>query len=203
MCACRSLFKWLLLLTLAGLLNACVGGSIAQQLATSMALQAADRITANAYAAQQRTLSSQPAAVMQDIPPDDHWATFIRAGFEPITPTAQPLPETARQQQGAPQAQAIPLVRIELWNLIVGEEKIHYLERAQLGGASNLPDRSEWHTWQLATGAMLSQPDKPLHFLIPPGFSKLASGEITVVEMADSGRLSILRYANNRRADSR
>jgi hypothetical protein len=179
-------------------LSGCLGGSVAQQLASSFAMHAADKIAAGAI--DQYELNQEVArrnVVLQNRAPDEYWAAFITSGFSPVTPTVQPLPQnTVPQQDGSPASEVTPLVRVEVWNMLIGDEKIAVLEKARLLGA-NLPPERDWPNWQIAAGALASEPDKPVLFLIPPKFGRIASGELAIVEMAGPGELNYARYALN------
>ena len=88
------------------------------------------------------------------------------------------------------------LVRVELFNLLIGEEKNAIYEKARLLGATSLPQKREWQRWSVGTG--LSQSDKKvITFLIPPEFGKLPSGSIAMVELASPGELNVARYKGN------
>jgi hypothetical protein len=93
--------------------------------------------------------------------------------------------------------EATPLVRVEIWNLLIGEEKLAFLEKARLRGDPNLPPKNEWPRWQVAAGALTGGDNKPVVFLIPPGFGRVSSGELTLVEMSAPGELHYARYALN------
>jgi len=101
----------------------------------------------------------------------------------------------------SPEAEAEPvqilqtnsLVRVQLFNLLIGDEKTAVFEKARLVGALNLPNRREWSRWNVATG-MTENDKKMITFLIPPEFGKLPSGALTVVELASPGDLNIARY---------
>ena len=91
---------------------------------------------------------------------------------------------------------AAPLVRVELFNLLIGEEKNRVLEGARALGATALPDKSKWAQWQVATGVIEGN-KKMITFLIPPEFGKMPSGAKAMVEIATLGELNVLRYAYN------
>lgn len=185
------------------LLCGCLGGSVAQQLASSLAMHAADRITASAIENyENKTEAERRNGVLQDTSPDPYWAAFVTSGFNQVIPITEAPPQSALQPASQPQIKqekfkATPLVRVEIWNQLVGEEKLAFLEKARLQGATNLPPKQEWHRWQVATGAVASDKDKLLLFLIPPDFGRIASGELAVVEMFEAGEVSYARYALN------
>ena len=181
------------------LLSGCFGGSVAQQLASSLAMHAADQITAGAMESHALgTGSERQDTILANRAPDPYWADFVTAGFAPVTAQVEPLPEPATAAaKPAAEITATPLLRIEIWNLLVGEEKRAFLEAAQLREASSLPPRNEWSLWQVASGGMLGEAGKSVTFLIPPGFGRVASGEHAVVERVAPGDLYYVRYTLN------
>ena len=181
-------------ITLAG----CMGGSIAQQVASSLALRAADKITSNAIDAQQRKNEEERRnIVLKDTVPDEYWGAFVTSGFSTISPVSEPLPVNMAAEDKTVAPQATRLVRVEIWNLLIGEEKRSVLEKARLLGTSDLPPQSEWKRWQVASGALEGEKNKPIIFLIPPEFGRISSGERAVVEMAKPGELNVARYPAN------
>ena len=180
-------------------LGGCLGGSVAQQLASSLAVHAADQMTASIV--ENHDLQAEAARrkiVLKDSPPDPYWAAFVTSGFTSVKPITEPIPN---QNAASPPAnaaiQATPLVRVEIWNLLIGQEKLDFLEKARLQGSPNLPPKNQWPLWQVATGALTSDKHKPVVFLIPPGFGRVASGEMAVVEMSTAGEPYFARYAVN------
>lgn len=119
------------------------------------------------------------------------------------------------------------LVQVELFNLLIGEEKAAVYTKAQLLGATSLPKQREWKLWRVATGGVknnaiktsaektntiksvstnnlaLNNPNDStdsqqiITFLIPPEFGRLPSGGIALVEIASPGELNIARYKIN------
>lgn len=87
------------------------------------------------------------------------------------------------------------LVHVEIWNLVIGEEKNEILERARLLGEP-LPPKAEWASWKVATGAGEND-KKPITFLIPPDLGSINSGDHAVVEVTEADRLYVARYAAN------
>lgn len=175
-----------------------MGGTVAQQLASSVALHATDKITSNAYAAQQRKdEEAKRYAALKDTQPDPYWDAFVSSGFSTITPIVEPLPASALTSESASSPQVSRLVRVEMWNLLIGEEKISVLEKAQLLGSSGLPPKNEWQRWKVATGALAGDKNKPITFLIPPELGRISSGKQAIVEIAETGELSIARYPVN------
>ena len=183
-----------------------MGGTIAQQVARSILIHGADKITSNALDIQQRKdEEARRNAPLKDTVPDEYWGAFLTSGFSTISPVSEPLPADATVQDtpAAPppsQMKETPLVRVEIWNLLIGEEKRSVLEKAYVSGAHSLPPPNEWQRWQVATGAIANGPDKqgeknnPITFLIPPEFGKISSGKYAVVEMAGPGELHVTRY---------
>jgi len=193
----KLLIPALLLLTLGG----CMGGPIAQQLASSIIMRAADKAVSNSI---ENSLRAQEEAERQkplpDKLPDEYWAAFLTAGFAEMAPIEEPLPQLAVQASPTPSTQVATesrLVRVELWNVMLGDEKQSVLEKARLMGSTTLPPKTEWPRWKVATGAIANQQEKPLVFLIPPDFGKVSSGQHAVVEMTGLGELHVARYPVN------
>lgn len=126
---------------------------------------------------------------------DPYRLAITNTAFEEVRPIAEPLPEQVAEAESAVQViQSSQLVRVELFNLLIGEEKNAVYEQARLMGASSLPQKREWAMWRVGTGAV--QPDKKvITFLIPPEFGKLPSGAVTMVELASPGELNVARYS--------
>lgn len=186
------------MLALASLLSACLGGSIAQQIVRSIITSTADKVVANAADEQDRKdLIKKQNAPLKDTVPDKYWGAFITAGFEPVKPVAMPLPSNnGIEIQPVIITQYAALVDVELFNLMIGEEKNKVLESARAHGATGLPEQAEWSHWQVGTGVIESN-KKLITFLIPPEFGRMPSGAKAVVEIATSGELNVLRYASN------
>jgi hypothetical protein len=92
-----------------------------------------------------------------------------------------------------PTLQTTRLVRVEIWNLVVGDEKNRILEKARLLGEP-LPSREEWKNWKVATGAAENSKE-PITFMIPPHLGSIRSGDRAVVEITESDQLYMARYA--------
>ncbi|MDO9366715.1 MAG: hypothetical protein Q7T58_10360 [Methylotenera sp.] len=45
------------------------------------------------------------------------------------------------------------LVSVEVWNLLIGDEKQSVFEKAKLQGSTIIPPKEEWSQWQIAVGA--------------------------------------------------
>jgi hypothetical protein len=180
-------------------LSSCIGGPIAQQLASSIIMRAADKAVSNSIESSMRAEEeAQRNMPMPDKLPDEYWAAFVTSGFSQVEPIAEPVPmkpATAAENPLSPKVSR--LVRVEFWNLMLGEEKQSFLEKARLMGASTIPPKSEWAEWKVATGATVNDVNKPLVFLIPPGFGKVSSGQYAVVEMSGPGELHVARYPVN------
>jgi len=195
------LLKYALLLVLASLLSACLGGTIAQQIVRSMLTTTADKVVANAMDEQERKdMLAKQNAPLKDTEPDPYWAAFVTSGFEQVQVIATPLPKSTQSVNEDAQTNSTPqsalLVRVELFNLLLGEEKNKLLEKARALGAITLPIKSEWQHWQVGTG-IIEGNQKLITFLIPPEFGKMPSGAKVTVEIAPSGELNMLRYAYN------
>jgi hypothetical protein len=185
--------KLILLVLAASLLNGCVGGPIVQQIASSIATKVADTAIANAMDVQDGPSNRKSQSiVLKDTEPDDVWMAMATSGFRTVDPSAEPVAEAPVEDQ--PQIlQTNSLVRVQLFNLLIGDEKNAVFEKARLVGALNLPDRREWSRWNVATG-MIENDKKMITFLIPPEFGKLPSGALALVELAGPGDLNIARY---------
>lgn len=197
---------------LAAILQAgCLGGTVTQQLARSLFIHGADKATAAAMDAHEN--DQKPAArylVPADKALDAYQIAFLRAGFETIQPQIEPLPPSKNQetqQHGSsnhkpvatPALQSRPLVHVEIWNVLLGDEKNRLLEKAMLHGSPAIPPKAQWSTWQIAIGAVqghaVKPPQNPITFLIPPDLGKLPSGSKALVELAEHDELSIARYS--------
>jgi len=181
-------------------LSGCMGGPIAQQIVTSMISQTADKITSNAYDNYLLNKANErPNVVLKDTEPDRYWGAFVTSGFLPATADAMAADKLARDSAGndPQQAASSRLVCVEVWNLLLGEEKISVLEKAQLLGATQLPKPEEWARWQVATGSLQTDSKRTITFLIPPDFGKFVSGERAFVEISDVGGLHIARHLAN------
>ena len=211
----RLLILALTLVTPVIALNGCMGGPIAQQIATSLLTRGADKIINKTYEAKQR--EEERNRKLEDTLPDPYRYVFITSGFNTISPTVEALPASAgaidgtaltASEAGAARptpasannnlasAQATRLVHVEIWNLIIGDEKNLLLEKARLLGAE-VPPRDEWRRWKVATGALVGEKNKPVTFLIPPEFGRINSGDRAVVEITEPNQIHVARYAAN------
>ena len=139
-------------------------------------------------------------------PTSPNQAAMINMAFERV----KPVQETSASQPSPLQVEEIetriaiiegnPLVRVELFNLLIGDEKNAVFENARMLGAINLPKQREWQHWGVGTGAFQQDGEnakKIITFLIPPEFGKLPSGSIAMVELASAGELNVARYKSN------
>ena len=212
------IFKYIALFSTVCVLSGCLGGSIAQQIVSSIATRMADRAVANAMDVQDGPSNRKPDnsaynpyanstansnvsvknTAVQNAPPDPYQIAFVNAAFEPVKATSESLSDARPEPAEAVETRIAitegnQLVRVELFNLLIGEEKNAVYEKARLLGAISLPQKREWKRWSVGTG--LSQGDKKvITFLIPPEFGKLPSGTLTLVELAAPGDLNIARY---------
>ena len=125
---------------------------------------------------------------------DPYHVAIANTAFAEVKPITEPLPsEVVEANEVLSVIQTSQLVRVELFNMLIGEEKNAVYEQARLIGATTLPMKREWSRWRVATGA--TQPDKKLiTFIIPPEFCQLASGSVTMVQLANPGELNVARY---------
>jgi hypothetical protein len=218
-------FRYIALLATLLLLSGCLGGSIASSIASSIATRVADKAVARAMDVDEdqpysnrSTSSTQPqntipqsmmpqSATLQGANPqtakpaatevDDYTYAVATFAFEPVKPVAEPLPEQTEAIDTPIQVvQSSQLVRVELFNLLIGDEKNAVYEQARLMGASSLPQKREWQNWGVGVG-VVEHSKKVITFLIPPEFGKLPSGAVAIVELASSGELNVARYKPN------
>lgn len=194
--------KWLIMVLVSSTLCGCLGGSIAQQIAHSILMNGADKATAMALDTQERRerLASQQLP-LKDTVPSDYQVAFLNSGFEKITPQIEPLPERLfDDDKPLPGMQVSKLVQVEVWSLLVGDEKKNILEKARIQGATSVPPKSDWQQWQVAIGAtdsIKNQSEQVITFLIPPAMGKMHSGAKALVELSGAGELNVARYALN------
>lgn len=195
--------KWSSLALLSLTLCGCFGGTIAQQLARSILIQGADKATANAIEAQERyDIQTSKRTPLKDNVSDDYQIAFLGLGFKPIEAQIEPLPQTPIAVEEPIQIiQETKLVNVEVWNLLIGDEKLRTLEKASLQGSTIVPPKTEWSEWQIAVGAPENAASDNEHgaitFLIPPDIGKMHSGAKAMVELSSANELSIARYALN------
>ncbi len=249
------IFRYITVISTAFLLSSCLGGSIAQQIVSTIATRVADRAIANAmdvqdgpskrkadstynsYAnnstaystntnsfntnslatnnknsnnnglAKNNTLNNSPAIPLNTARSDPYQAAFLNTAFEPVKAESEPFSDSNALPQQAEEietrvaiTEGNQLVRVELFNLLIGDEKNAVFEKARLLGSTSLPQKREWPQWRVGTGALTidGQNDKKIiTFLIPPEFGKLPSGSVAVVELASPGELNVARYKAN------
>ena len=212
------------------LLSSCLGGSIAQQIVSTIATRVADRAIASAMDVQDGPSNRKPSnaytnnsyanntvtnntasssnnkgqaknTALQNAPPDPYQTAFMNMAFEPAKAVSEPIPSQIQEvETRIAISDGNQLVRVELFNLLIGDEKNAVYEKARLMGAASLPKQREWQRWGVGTGAFKidGQNDKKIiTFLIPPEFGKLPSGSITMVELASPGELNVVRYKAN------
>ncbi|OIQ83027.1 hypothetical protein GALL_351740 [mine drainage metagenome] len=182
---------------LAATLSGCLGGSIAQQVSSTIATQAADKVIGNVIEQQASKAQEPPHVELMNMAPDPFMVKFLTMQFpDPPTPQAivEPLPAEARLGDAQPAPNANRLVPVELLNLVIGEEKQAVLERGLQNGSAILPPPAEWPKWKLATGALQGSADAQLFVLLPPDFGRVGSGTRVIVEIADTGGIHIARY---------
>jgi len=189
------------------LLSGCFGGTVAQQIARSLLIHGADKATAAAVDAHERNekIAAQylvTKIVTKNTDFDDYQVAFLRSGFEVIQPQIEPLPPTQTQTYSTSHTlHASRLVNVEVWSLLIGDEKQNLLEKARLQGSQLVPPKNEWSTWHLAIGAAdelkTSNYNEPIIFLVPPDIGKIKTGAKALVELPNNGELSIARYAIN------
>jgi hypothetical protein len=219
-------FRYIAILSAACLLSGCLGGTIAQQIARSIATSVVDKTMARAMdvdedqaqsnrdpfnVARQEELAAPKATLPgtashnatpqtkkpENIEVDDVTYAMATFSFKPLEPIAEPLPEEiAEAETRVNIVQGNQLVRVELFNLLIGDEKNAVYENARLVGSTSLPPKREWQNWQVGVGA-IEHSKKVVTFLIPPEFGKLPSGAIAMVELASPGELNIARYEPN------
>jgi hypothetical protein len=220
------IFRYITVISTAILLSGCLGAGIAQQIVGSIATRIADRAIANALDVQDGPSNRNPNSAaynnsyasntsisnnnkglakntsIQDSSPDPYQVAFANAAFEPVKAVSEPMPQQQMEETEARVAitEGNQLVRVELFNLLIGDEKNAVYEKARLLGSTSLPKLREWQRWGVGTGAFSvdGQNDKKIiTFLIPPEFGKLPSGSITMVELASPGELNVARYKGN------
>ncbi len=196
--------KYIVLMALAVLLlTGCFGGTVAQQLARSLFMHGADKATAAVVDARER---NEKIAAQYLVPNntklDDYQIAFLRSGFEVIQPKIETLPQIAEPMVStSKQLQVSRLVSVEVWSLLIGDEKQNLLEKARLQGSQFIPPKNEWPTWHVAIGASdelkVSNQQQPITFLIPPDIGKMRTGARALVELTENSEISIARYIVN------
>lgn len=171
-------------LFVAALLSGCVGGSIARQVASSIAMRVADKALDKALEEPKVEEKGQTNRLLVRSGLDPYQEAFVRAQL--ITPPARPE-QPALPPPPDPAESAVPtvtrLATVEVWSLVVGEEKRSMLESMRELGIATLPPEHTWEQWQLAEGGMAELSDRPLLILVPPELGKMRSGDHAVIEV--------------------
>lgn len=173
------------------LLSGCLGGTVAQQIARSIATSIADKTIANAMDVNEKPRPRQ-SVTLQDRAPSELSMVLMTSRFK-SHPNHEQVAMNDPADEPVQISQVSPLVRVQLFNFIIGDERKSIIENASSIGALNLPHQREWEHWIVASG-IIEDSNEPIIFLIPPDIGKLASGAIAIVELANAGNLSIARY---------
>lgn len=184
-------------LLLAAVLSGCAGGPIAQQIASSIATRVADKIVGDMVDDQLRKEREPRHIELMNTEPDPYLGKFLTMQFpdpEPAQIIVEPLPPQAEFVSAREGTHSSRLVSVEIWNLIIGQEKQAMLERSLQNGSTILPSPLAWRDWQLATGSLQGHADAQLYFLVPPDFGRVSSGDLAIVEIASVGGLHIARH---------
>jgi hypothetical protein len=174
------------------LLSGCLGGTVAQQIARSIATSIADKTVANAMDVNDNIepIPNRSVTLQNRAPSELSLAlmtTSFRSNHEQA-PTQQTIEKPIHILK------ASTLVRVKLYNLIIGDERKAIYEQAHTIGTLNLPSQQEWAKWFVAAG-IREDNQKQIIYLIPPQLGKLTSGSYTIVEIANTGDLNIARYS--------
>jgi len=198
-----SVSRWSTLVLMTTALCSCVGAPIAQQIVQSILLHGADKATAAAIDAneEKQKIAAQNMP-LKDTTPDKYDIAFLNTGFQEVKPQIEPLPQQTSIDEEKPVQlmQETKLVQVEVWSLLIGDEKQHILEVAKKQGSTELPPENEWQQSQIAIGATSNSKankQEVITFLIPAEIGKLHSGSKALVELSTVGQLSVARYAVN------
>lgn len=181
-------------LIVAATLPGCMGGSIARQVASSIAMRVADKAVGNILdePATEEPRTTKTNQLLMSASLDPYQAAFLRAQFATVPTPAPPL-----VPKPDPAASAVPvatrLATVEIWGLVIGEEKRSMLEDIRQLGIAPLPPEHAWEQWQLAEGSMRDRQDRPLLILIPPELGKMKSGDHAVIEIGMTNGLYVAR----------
>ncbi|MDR2874570.1 MAG: hypothetical protein LBV44_01390 [Methylobacillus sp.] len=104
----------------------------------------------------------------------------------PQTVTAEPELDSVEVAPRTPAPNAEPkvskLVMMEIWGIVLGDEKHSTFETIRQLNILPLPPESQWDQWQLAEGGMPGT-ERPMLILIAPAIGKIRSGDRAVVEV--------------------
>ena len=163
---------------------------------------------------EERTALMQ-ASNMAKIKQDKYLSAFLFSGFEDVSSNTQETtkpetPLTTAVESESATIEASHLVSVEVWSIILGEEKTSLLTKAQKLGATQLPPTSEWHEWKMAVGSLellslnrdgierandiKNDAKKIILFIAPPSFAKFKNGDHVIVEIVSNGGVHIARY---------
>jgi hypothetical protein len=174
------------------LVQGCVGAPVARQIASSAVTQTADHVTGKMVEAHEQSQRQQTLDLtFKDSVGDEYWALFATMQFPDLPPTP-PAPEET--PPAPPTATSSRLVPVQIWGLVVGDEKNTVLERMRRNGSQIVPSQEEWDRWQLATGGLDGRSGGQLYLLLPPDFGRVHSGDRAIVEIAGVGGVHIARY---------
>ncbi len=178
------------------LLSGCLGGTVAQQIARSIATSIADIAVANALDVNEETQPRQKESIaLTNRPPSTLALAIRRTSFKAAEPTKQDFVKEPNEKE-AQTIESNALAHVKVFNTIIGKEKDSYYEQARLVGALNLPQEEEWQNWHIATGEIIHNKTY-VTFIVPPTLGKPVSGSTIVVEMANVGDINIARYHDN------
>jgi hypothetical protein len=140
---------------------------------------------------------NSPATILSNNA-DPYWRAFVTSGFEkaPEPTGAGKSPAVKKSKNVKPEVTR--LIKVEIWNLLIGQEKTNLMKKAQALGSSVVPPENQWQQWQMAAGAVESNRKKVLNFLISPELcqqSRPVSGMHMYVEIMDVGGIHIARYS--------
>lgn len=176
------------------MLSGCAGGPIARQIASSLAMQVADNAVGKMLDAPAHTQETKKTnQLLMNAGIDPYQAAFLRAQLR--TPPAQ-IPQDLPPPAPAPTTEATPVVSrlatVEVWGLVIGEEKYSMFESIRDLGIASLPPEQFWDGWQLAEGGMKGV-DRPILILVPPEVGKFKSGDFAVVEVGQADGFYVAR----------
>lgn len=163
-----------------------------------MLIKGADKATAMSLDAQEHNNKEAAQKMpLKDTAPDPYKIAFVNAGFEKVAIQVEPLPAVPLEAETPMQMmQETKLVQVEVWSLLVGDEKQRVLERARMRNQADIPPQSDWPQWQIAIGGAENN-KQAITFLIPPAMGKIHSGEKAMIELSSVGELNMARYTVN------